>query len=127
MSMSFLTGYLLGKRDASQTALRAASIPVAGHAETQDLYDIHDRIDRLVLAVSAMASLMEDARVATDEQLAARIREMDESDGTADGKRTVRPTTCGGCGAAVAAGLAACQFCGTPVTPAAERSPLEGV
>ena len=124
--MSFLTGYLLGKRDAGQAALRAAAIPIAGHADNQDVYDLNERIDRLVLAVSALATLLEDAGVTTEEALAARIREMDEADGVADGRRTPRPGTCSGCGAAVAAGLEACQFCGS-VLSAGSRSPLDGV
>ena len=55
MSLSFLTGYVLGQRDAASSALRAAAIPAAESAGTEDLLDLHERIDRLLLVVTAMA------------------------------------------------------------------------
>lgn len=114
MGLSFLTGYVLGQRDSSQNAMRAAAIPTPGSASTEHVLDVNERVDRLLLIVAAMWSLLEDTGL-TDEDLAARVRMIDESDGVSDGKMTPQTTTCGNCGAAVTSELAACQFCGTPV------------
>jgi hypothetical protein len=114
MSFSFLTGYVLGQRDASTTAMRAAAVPVAGSASTEHILDVDERVDRLLLVVAAMWSLLEETGLSV-EQLEERIRRLDEADGSADGRLTKPPVTCGNCGAAVPGELSACQFCGTPV------------
>ena len=114
MSLSFLTGYVLGQKDASQNAMRAAAIPAAGTASREHILDVDDRVDRLTLVVAAMWSLLEDTGL-TDDDLAARIRALDEADGVADGKMTPQASTCRNCGAAVPGELTACQFCGTEV------------
>lgn len=124
MSLGFLTGYVLGQRDASQTAMRAAAVPAAGGASTEHVLDVDDRVDRLLLVVAAMWSLLEDTGL-TDDQLQQRILELDESDGVADGKLTPKTVTCANCDAAVPGELAACQFCGTPVPGA--RDPFAAI
>jgi len=127
MSMSFLGGYVLGRKDAAASAMRAAAIPVPGSADAEDLMDLHDRIDRLILVVAAMVELLEEAGLVNEEQLAARVAQMDEADGVIDGKRTLRATQCLQCNSAVAAGLTACQFCGAPVAEEHAPAPLDGV
>ncbi len=119
MSLSFLTGYVLGQKDASKNAMRAAAIPAQGTASTEHILDVNDRVDRLLLVVAAMWSLLEDTGL-TDDDLAARIRMIDEADGVADGKMTPQSITCSNCGAVVAGELRACQFCGTPVPGAGD-------
>ncbi len=78
------------------------------------MLDVDERVDRLLLVVAAMWSLLEDTGL-TEEQLEERMRQLDESDGVADGKLTPETVTCANCGAAVVGELPACQFCGTPV------------
>ena len=124
MSLGFLTGYVLGQRDASQSALRAAAMPVPGSASTEHILDVDERVDRLLLVVAAMWSLLEDTGL-TEEQLEQRMQELDESDGVADGKLTPETVTCANCGAAVPGELPACQFCGTPVP--GERDPFTSI
>lgn len=114
MSLSFLTGYVLGQRDASATSMRAAAVPASGTASTEHILDVDERVDRLLLVVAAMWSLLEDTGM-TEEQLEQRMRELDEADGRADGKMTPPTVTCTNCGAAVPGELDKCQFCGTPV------------
>ena len=114
MGLTFLTGYVLGQRDASHTAMRAAAIPPATGASTGHVLDVDERVDRLLLVVAAMWSLLQETGL-TDEEFAARVRQIDEADGVADGKMTPETTTCGNCGAAISGELPACQFCGTPV------------
>jgi len=91
----------------------------------EDHLDVHDRVDRLVLVVEAMWSLLEDAGYSA-EQLKERIEAMDAADGTVDGKRTAKVAQCRACGSKVAAGLPACQFCGTKV-PGDPLDPLRSI
>jgi hypothetical protein len=113
MTLPFLVGYVLGEH--GRQSARLASTAAAAHgAERTDVYDLHERIDRLVLVVAAMWSLLAEQGM-TEDQLAARVAEMDQADGVGDGKLTHRPVTCPSCEAKVPADRDTCQFCGTPV------------
>ena len=116
MGMTFLTGYILGQQGA-QSARVASTAAMASGSSADQLWEIHERVDRLVLVVDAMWSLLEESGY-TDEQLRDRIARIDGADGELDGRRTPRPVACRGCEAMVAAGLEACQFCGTGVSTA---------
>lgn len=125
MTLHFLAGYVLGEHG-KQSARLAAQTGSRSGASTDAVVDVEDRVDRLVLAVAAMWSLLEETGLTT-EQLQERIRTMDEADGVADGKMTPRPTVCRSCGSKVAASLAACQFCGTEVDLNAKPGPFESL
>jgi hypothetical protein len=124
MGLTFLTGYVLGQHG-RQSARLAASAAAGMGPSLDDLLEVHERIDRLVLVLGAMWSLLEEGGY-TPEQLQTRIEEMDAADGTVDGKRTAQIVQCRNCGAKVAAGLPACQFCGTDV-PGDTTDPLGSV
>ena len=121
MSLSFLSGYVLGQRDASQAAMRAAALPAPGGASTEHVLDVNERVDRLLLVVAALWSLLQDTGL-TDEDLAARIRQIDEADGVADGKMTLQATTCTNCGAALRANCRLASSAGRP-SPASVTIP----
>lgn len=113
--MDFMWGYVMGQKSAAQAASFARSAGAAGAmSSNMRMIDVDERIDRLVLLVEAMWSLLRDQGF-TDEDLAARLMELDQQDGTMDGRRTPAPSTCRSCGSKVAAGLSACQFCGTEI------------
>ena len=118
MGLTFLTGYVLGQHGA-QSARFASSVASRSGASATDIMDLNDRVDRLLLVVDAMWSLLEDAGY-TDEQLVERIEQIDVSDGAADGKRKPEATICVNCEAKVPGGFPACQFCGTPVAGASD-------
>ena len=105
----------MGQRTASQAAQFARA---AGTADAMSshlrMIDVDERIDRVVLLVEAMWAVLREHGV-SDEDLAAKLMELDQSDGTMDGRRTPAPSTCRSCGSKVASGLPACQFCGTEV------------
>ena len=124
MTLSFLTGYVLGQKDASTNAMRAAAIPAAGTVSKEHILDVDERVDRLLLVVAAMWSLLEETGL-TEDRLEARMAELDKTDGAVDGKITPPTITCANCGAAVADELPACQFCGTPVP--GNRDPFSSV
>ncbi len=113
MAMNFIAGYVLGSRGASRAAgLAASAAQFQARSSVNRTEDLVDRVDRLTLVVQAMWALLEeDGR--TQDDLLAKIQELDAADGTEDGKRTPLPRTCPGCQAKVGHGLSVCQFCGT--------------
>lgn len=116
LMLDFMWGYVMGQKSAAQAAAFARS---AGSADAMTshlrMIDVDERIDRLVLLVEAMWALLREQGL-SDEDLAEKLMELDQSDGTVDGRRAPPPSTCGSCGSKVAAGLSACQFCGTAVS-----------
>ena len=121
---NFILGYVMGERTQSRAASLARDAAVSdGMRGKQRDEDLNARVDRLLLVVQAMWSLLEEQGL-TDEQLIAKIQELDLADGITDGRLTVSPTDCLSCGSKVAPGLAACQFCGTPVPTEDLTDPL---
>lgn len=122
----FLTGYVLGERSATRAAALARDAAGAAGAVTAgEVADLEARLDRLVLVVEALWSLLAESGY-TNEQLAERIRTLDAADGSADGRLTPRPVPCRSCGAMVEPGRATCAFCGAPVA-APPGSPVSTV
>ena len=92
MGLTFLTGYVLGQHGA-QSARLASTVSNRSGSGVEELLDLHDRVDRLLLVVDGIWSLLEDAGY-TDEQLRQRIQEIDLADGTEDGRRTQLVAQC---------------------------------
>jgi hypothetical protein len=124
MGLTFLTGYVLGQHGTQSARLAATAAGQTG-SSASEMLDLHDRVDRLILVLDAMWSLLEDAGY-SDEQLKARIEEIDSSDGVLDGKRTFRAVQCGACEAKIAPGLPSCQFCGTKL-PESSHDPISNI
>ena len=113
--MDFLIGYVMGERAASRAAAFTRSAGAsAGGQVAGDIHDTNERIDRLLLVVDALWSILKE-RGYTDEQLAERIRALDAADGTIDGARTPRPRPCPNCDSMVEPGRTTCAFCGATV------------
>jgi len=125
MSLPFLAGYVLGEHG-RRSARLAAQAGARSGPSNDDLFGIEDRVERLILIVAAMWSLLEEQGL-SEEQLHERIRALDEADGVSDGKMTPQPATCTSCSAKVGAGLTACQFCGTAVAVTTQPSPFDKV
>jgi len=122
--VDFLTGYVLGERSASRAAALSRSAGGAAGAQiTGELADLDQRIDRLLLVVDALWSILRE-RGYTDEDLAHRISQIDSQDGTIDGARTPRPRPCPNCQSMVEPGRARCAFCGADV---AGSGPLDRI
>jgi hypothetical protein len=96
---------------------------VARREAAKEVHELNERMDKLVLAVSAMWSLLTEHTKVTDADLAKRITELDGKDGTLDGKVTARPVKCS-CGATVCTKFRRCLFCGKEYR---EGSPLGAV
>lgn len=118
----FVTGYVMGSRQGGKAAGLAASAD-SFNRTSSGLHDTNDRVDRLVMVVEAMWSLLEESGY-TKEQLDERIKEMDRLDGTEDGRAIRSRIRCPECDSVVMEGLGRCQICGTEV---GEESPFADI
>ena len=100
---NFVTGYVMGSRQAGKVAGMSASANAFSGAASSKLHDVNDRLDR---------------------QLDERILEMDRLDGAADGRAVRQTVRCPKCDSAVVQGMGHCQICGTEV---GEVSPFAGI
>jgi ribosomal protein S27AE len=101
--------------DAQQSASQAAR-------KATDFQDrvrgLEDRIDRLLLTNMALWSLLRETMGVTDEDLNARIREIDLRDGVPDGKVTRSPRMCPQCQRTFSPRHRRCLYCGQEVAAA---------
>ncbi len=110
MGLPFLTGYVLGQHGVQSARLASTAAGSTGSSKN-DVLDVHDRVDRLILVVEAMWSLLEENGY-TEDQLRSRIAHIDSADGVEDGRKVTRGVDCRDCGSIVPAGRPNCQFCG---------------
>lgn len=120
-----IAGYVMGQRAAARAgAFSVVANHIGGGSSAAALEALDERVDRLLLVVEALWGLLKEQGL-TDEQLAARIAELDAADGAADGRRAPAAVTCRSCGSKVAAGLPRCQICGTET--GVVQGPLDGI
>ena len=77
----------------------------------RQVQEVSERLDRTVMAMHAMWTLLAERTNVTEADLATRITEIDARDGVADGRITPQPVTCS-CGATVCTKFSRCLFCG---------------
>jgi hypothetical protein len=111
----FLMGYVMGERAASRAASMSRAAGGSAGSTAGEFHDVNERVDRLILVVDAMWSLLKDSGW-TDEQLKERLSQIDLADGVEDGRRTPKPTRCEKCGSMVEVGRSSCAFCGVAVS-----------
>ncbi len=110
--LDFIFGYVMGEKAATRAASHARNAgAVDARAFRDDINQLDERIDRLLLVVDAMWSILKEHGY-NDEQLIQRIRMMDMDDGVADGKRLAFPQKCTKCDALVEPGRPTCTYCG---------------
>jgi hypothetical protein len=72
------------------------------------------RLDRLVLVVHAMWTLLREKTDLTETDLLKRITDLDGQDGSVDGRTAVPPVPCAKCGAMISRKFNRCLFCSEP-------------
>lgn len=118
-----IAGFVMGKR----TAARAAGMNTMSSSSSSafDAWaELDARVERMLLVMEAMWSILKEEGY-TDEQLASRIDDLDNSDGVVDGRRVTPAVTCRSCGSKVMVGIPRCQTCGTETGTVA--GPLDGI
>ena len=78
----------------------------------EDLHRLYRRIDALALTCQAMWELLRERTGLTDEEIAAKMQDIDIRDGTDDGKMTVTPRQCPACQRTVSSRHDRCLYCG---------------
>jgi hypothetical protein len=77
---------------------------------------VEQRLDRALVTMEAMWTLLRERLQVTDEELAKRIVEVDESDGILDGKVRRPPVICPHCKKTIPSHFLRCLYCGEVVT-----------
>jgi hypothetical protein len=106
-------GMSRGERDTLRGAARGAE------RVAQDAEQLQAELSRLTLACAALWSLLKE-HGHTDEQLLARMEELDLRDGKLDGRMAPEAITCVACQRKTKPGRRTCLYCGSdlPAGPA---------
>jgi hypothetical protein len=78
---------------------------------------VADKLERLTLVCAAMWELLRDRSSIPDEDLLAKIREIDLRDGVLDGQRSLDPLGCPRCGRANNRRRQTCLYCEADLGP----------
>ena len=78
-----------------------------------DVVRTQTTIDALALSCAAMWELLSERLGVTDQELIAKIEEIDLRDGKLDGKMSPDKQVCSGCGRANHGARSRCLYCGT--------------
>lgn len=93
---------------------RAEAIRSGDRARAAELRvaELEGRLEKLSLLCMAMWELVRDRTGLTQEELAAKVKALDEADGKADGRVTRVAKTCPVCGRIMSPKLGRCIYCG---------------
>ena len=94
----------------AMSASDLASNKIDGLISRKD--DTQQELEQLTLACQAMWELLRDHIGVTDDQLKAKILEIDARDGMVDGKITGEVIDCPHCGQKASTTNPTCQYCG---------------
>lgn len=86
------------------------------HESAREAMNLRRDVERLYLSVQAMWELLKARTDLKDEDLAAKMREIDLRDGREDGKDATQTgiNICPSCGRALEKGSVTCLWCGAP-------------
>ena len=98
--------------DAVSDALNNAGVPAPEAAPGVDPAEAQERMDQLLLVCAAMWELLSEKAGLTENDLVARIAEIDARDGMADGKMTYTPVQCPQCQRTIFPKQRKCLYCG---------------
>ncbi len=96
-------------------AREAAEAKGAARAAGRAQSDLEARLERTLMAVEAMWTLLREKLDLSEEDLIHRINEIDMSDGKLDGKVRKPPVSCPSCGRTISPKFARCMYCGQQV------------
>ncbi len=96
---------------AERTAERALS---KADRYAADIADVRKQIERLSLACQAMWELLRDRTGLTEQDIEAKILEIDARDGQVDGKIGTSSFDCPACGRPTNSRRSSCLMCGAP-------------
>ncbi len=110
--LPFIAGFVYAQRGyARAAAMGSAANNIFGGVAANKMEDNEARFDRMLLVIEAMWTLLKEQGL-TDEQLMAKMEELDKADNVVDGRKTPTVTVCRSCGSKVQVGRPICQICG---------------
>ena len=83
-----------------------------------DVDRLEMQVEKLRLVSRALCELLIESTGLTEDQLLAKIDEIDLRAGSKDGQMSARAEKCPECGRTAGLGRVRCQYCGAPVTGA---------
>jgi len=92
---------------------QAAAASTDASSAKRDVADMQKEIGRLKLVCAAVWDLVKEKTSLTEDDLIAKVAELDAKDGVADGQLTRRVRQCVQCQRTVAAKQTKCMYCGT--------------
>ena len=104
--------YRIEKIDQQLDNVRASAAALEGSADLRAAARLDDKVNRLALICRAMFELIQASSGITEDQLKAKIVEIDSRDGETDGKITAPAKRCPKCGAMMSPQMGRCLFCG---------------
>lgn len=110
---------MYGAHSAAQASTEAAGARRRAAGAAAKVAELEGRLDRALLACEAMWTILRDRLGVPEEELAARVNEIDLSDGRLDGKVRRSATVCPSCNRTIARRFARCIYCGSPIDKAA--------
>ena len=110
MFWDLIQHYQISQLDAKVDLVRDAS---SGDAIARDANKhLVDKVEGLALVTRALFELLQESTGVSEDQLRAKITEIDLRDGQADGRVTPRPKRCPKCEAMMSPRFGRCLFCG---------------
>ena len=100
-------------QDASEARASARSAGRSIEDLQRSVHLLEQQVERLTLTAMAMAEVLRDRQGISEEELEAKVREIDLRDGRLDGKASPSVKRCGSCGRVSGPRRAACLYCGT--------------
>jgi hypothetical protein len=100
--------------------VRKQALDASAKAEQQDSRAgaVEDQVERLTLACQAMWELLSQHAGVTEDQLYAKVLEIDARDGSLDGRIAHQAVDCPHCGRKTNTSRLRCLYCGKGVKPA---------
>jgi len=100
-------------RSANNAASRAQrTAERSSEQNAQAVESLESKIDSLALTCQALFEILEATNAITEDQLIAKMEEIDLRDGTKDGRITPQSRVCSGCGRRVSPNRSRCLYCG---------------
>lgn len=106
---------LLAASQASQAAGEAARAAGEARRLVGSAAELEQRLDRTVLALEALWSLASQRLGITEEELVARMNDIDLTDGRLDGKASKGAVSCPKCSRTISRRLPKCIYCGQAI------------
>ena len=111
--MSFLWSYQQGQIAEAKTDAIEAKVQAAQYSDR--VRSLEEQMNHMALACQAMWELLRDRVGITEEELHAKIDEVDLRDGAKDGRIKPVLTKCPKCGKPSSSKNSACMYCGAAI------------